>query len=937
MYAVSEAYLEKIRSDNVVTRWYGTIRAKNGVTYEITPSRVVDRSLKITRQICQNDKDLQIGTTCAAELDLSLYLDNVNRYELYEATVTLSFFLELEADVWEEVPVGIFTVDEPPERNVSVITLHAYDNMLKFNKDFGATLQGQPYSIITRACDVCGVELGNTQEEISNMVNGTVETYNFSEVQIYTWRDVIGHMASFLCCVSRIGADGKLYFVPYGLTADRTITENERYEYKPKDYEAYYSSLEAYFAVTQEYETVILYDGGLKYDLGTNPFIQFNADDVRLACLTNIISRLSQVSYTPFSGKFWCDPSIEPGDVLNFTGNHAIDGKLAAVTKQVIKMNGQMELSCGGSDPNLNVLTAVEKRIQTAAKNSNKDGMYYYDYENASRIKIRDGKTARIIVFNYTTTKQTHVDFHAEARCWIDTTEDYDEPNDIYTENDGVLYVSYRQGGDLVTQYYPVDTFFDGDHLLHLFYAWWASGNIVSSFEVYLSAVGCDVTIEAGAVRGTIEGVGLVGEVNWDGGVYIYDDFVPYDFGRIRKQLTDEVDAQLPTESGDTAITRTPKINFFRKMLKGFREAITGKGLHRFSVPYNDGEVEKTNVTANGNVWQNIDTSVDGTVTTYDCRVERILKVTSARTPGSGDVTYLCSFNSGETWYTYADGWVPYEGDYGMVEGTLESITEDEWASMIAENGTIMIQATLTRNATLTDIQIYTYETNNWVSQGPEAAYGFDSRYVTNSTGQVELITKGYRYTGSAQSVDSGREQRLLIDTSIFSDVRGVYVHDALDGILSEDQKNLNNWVASATGWQRDIVFDEGINTMSMLAAGGWESLTTEVEVEPHRNYRLTFRYNTPTGYSPYNNEGRRCFVWSQDWIWSNNSPSLTDSRLLGYSGVWGTGASNTTTVYTVNFNSGNNYKVKIELSFGDVTDNSRATFVFRELKLVEV
>lgn len=781
MLAVSEAYLEAIQSDTVVTDWHGTIKAKNGVVYEITPSAIANNSLKITRQICQNDKDLQIGTTCSAELDVSLYLENVSRYELFDASISLSFFLELEHNVWEEVPVGKFTVNEPPERNVSIISLHAYDNMMKFNKDFGATLQGSPYDILSFLCSGCGVEFGNTQEEISNFVNGDVETYNFADVRVYTYRDAIGHMATYLCCFAYIGVDGKLYLKPYGMEADRTFTENQRYEYKPKDYEAYYTSLSSYFAVTQEYESVILSDGGLDYDIGANPFIQFNADDVRRSVLTNIITKLATVSYTPFSGKFWCDPSIMPGDVLNFTGNHAVDGKLAAVTKQVIKMNAHMELSCGGSDPNLNVLTATEKRIQTAAKNSNKDGMYYYDYVNPAEIRIRDGKTARIILFNYTTTKQTHVDFHGEVKGYVDTTEEYDEENDLYTENDGVLNITYRQGGDEVTEYYPVDTFFDGLHLLHLFFSWWASGNIISSFEVYLTAIGCDLIIAAGASRGTIEGVGLVGEVNWNGGVYIYDDFKPIDFSIIRKPFTGDLSTAMGTPDDGTLFDTVLRRNFFKTVAKRFTDRIVPFETERFSVPYNDDEMDKQNVIASAGVWANEDPAVDGTVTTPETAVPRILQAKSLHTSGNGDVTYIASFDAGETWWYWSDGWTLYESGYAMVESTMLAITDKQWKSQLIAHGKVMIRAILENDASLTDIQIITSNSEDWDSSS-HLDVECDEYYTIKSRDRTELRYE-YLYQSEEAEIDVGRMSKVDIDTTIYSEVNEIYAHARKTGI----------------------------------------------------------------------------------------------------------------------------------------------------------
>lgn len=705
MYPVSQEYLQQIIQSTMQTYWYGSIRTPIGTTYSFDPETIVEGSGKITREICPQS-DIVIGTTCSAELDISLIIPNVDRYELYNGVVKLYFQLKV-GSTWETVPVGEFIISEPPERSQNVITLHAYDNMMKFNKDFGLTLIGTPYYLLNYACNACGMELGTSQDDIANYVNGTVETYTYQELEIYTYRDLIGYVASYLCCYAYIGVDGKLYLEPYSMTAIRDIDEDWRYEYKPKDYEAYYTALEAYFAVAEETELITLSDGGLTYDFGTNPLTQFNADNVRQAVLLNIITRLAEVRYTPFTATVPCDPSLMVGDVLNFTGNHAVDGKLSAITKQVININGGMELSCAGTDPNLNVLTAKEKQIQNVTKNNSKDGMYYYDYANAGDITIGDGETARIILFEYVTTKETHVDFHAEAKCEVDTTETVDEETGTYTENDGVIHVKYMLGGAEVTEYYPVNTFFDGTHLLTLLYTWWASANIISAFEVYVKCEGCSITIPMGAARAYIAGVGLVGDGEWDGSVHIYEEVEPVDFSIIRKEFESEVDSDFQTPYAPTASDNLVRRNFGATILKGFMAALGESLLHRFSVLYTRNEMEYNNVVVSGSVWVLENTSTIGTITTPDCSVSQIVKVNSNHS--GDDVTYIVSFDGGSTWWTYANGWVApdySQEQYGMVEGTMKSITSAQWAEKL--NGTIKVRAILSGNASLNDIQIFT-------------------------------------------------------------------------------------------------------------------------------------------------------------------------------------------------------------------------------------
>lgn len=705
MYAVSNDYIKQITGQSARTNWYGTVESTSGIVYTFDSSNIMEGSGKITREICTGD-DIEIGTTCSAELDIDLLLPNVDRYDLYGGTISLFFQLQLADDSWETVPVGVFTISDPPERSQNIVSISAYDAMLKFNKDFGATISGTPYYLLTYACSACNVELGTTQEEIANYANGTIETYTYAEAELYTYRDLVGYIASYMGCYACIGVDGKLYVQPYRMSAIRTIPSSWRYEYTPQDYEAYYTTLTSYFEVSQETESVSFGIGGLTYELGSNPLIQFNADSVRKSVLKNILTTISQISYTPFTASTPCDPSLTVGDVLNFTGNHAVDGKHSAITKQVITINGGMELTCVGSNPNLNVKTEKEKAIQTASKNSNKDGMYYYDYVNSESISIADGETAQVILFNYTTNKETHVDFHGQVKCSIETTETYDKSTDAYTEEDGVIYVIYKSGGAEVTEYYPIDTFFDGVHLLNLLWTWWASANIISDFEVLIRCEGCSIEIEQGSSRGYIAGVSLVGDNAWDGSVNIYESITPVDFSIIRKSFTSDVETTFQTPSMTTPNDSLKRLNFM-SILKSFKDSVVEKMLHRFDVKYSRYLMSYDNVVVSDEAWVLDDPTKTGTITTPNCAVDRIIALTSAHS--GNDVAYIVSFDGGSKWWTYNNGWAEpdYSKDiYGMFEGTMRSITASQWAEKL--NGSIMVRAILVENSNVTDIQIYT-------------------------------------------------------------------------------------------------------------------------------------------------------------------------------------------------------------------------------------
>ena len=149
MYNVSEEYLEKINSSSREISWYGTITLTNGTQIEFDMSNLKSGQTSLTKDLCDTNS-LRIGSACSSELKIAFMLDydldtdiyslngvEVDRFNFYDAIITLTFRLELEplfgAERYEEIPMGTFTVAEP-DRSRMVLTCTAYDYMQKFSK-----------------------------------------------------------------------------------------------------------------------------------------------------------------------------------------------------------------------------------------------------------------------------------------------------------------------------------------------------------------------------------------------------------------------------------------------------------------------------------------------------------------------------------------------------------------------------------------------------------------------------------------------------------------------------------------------------------------------------------------------------------------------------------------------------------------------------------
>lgn len=354
MYSVSETFKDYIKRNTVSFLWHGNVVDKDENSYELVPRNIVQNSGKITRR-CSTD-ELSIGTTCASELQLNLYLD-IDRYLLYGGVITLDFTLA-EGDDTEDIPMGEFTIAECTQSN-GQLHIIAYDAMTKFDDvPFSATLHNTiqtPYAWLLQACTACGVLLGITEEQVIGFPNGNRKT-GFADVvsDAKSWRDVLGYLATYLGAFAYIGRDGKLYLNRYTAISIDTIPASFRYSSNLSDYRTTYDGIYCINKDSGVQEYVANSNtGGLILDIGTNPFLQFSDEFNRLSALSEIIASWNGVYYVPYEVDMPIVPYYDPGDVLTFTGNQADQYDYGAITEIVYSMSGHMSVRCAGDNPRL--------------------------------------------------------------------------------------------------------------------------------------------------------------------------------------------------------------------------------------------------------------------------------------------------------------------------------------------------------------------------------------------------------------------------------------------------------------------------------------------------------------------------------------------------------------------------------------------------------
>jgi hypothetical protein len=710
MYEVSEAFREAMKRPVQHFRLRGQVIVGLRSFY-FTEDNILKKSFNIANQCSGNDL-VEIGTVYTAELNATFLRMNLPRYSLKGARIIPRFEL-LTSEGYEPVPLGVFLISEANWTTWGV-EVTAYDNMSKFDKKIYLNAStGMIYDFLSLACNTCGVELGMDEFEVQELPNGRESLAVYQDNDIETWRDLVSWCAQTTGTFATIDRSGKLVLRAYGTEPVDTIDDYHRYTgAKFSDFETRYTGLSVVNIaerVTQYYSLDI--DDGLTYNLGQNPLIQYGLEETLTAQRRAILDAIAVIKYVPMEVDMIGSPAYDLGDVLVFSEGAADGEKLSCVTKYDWTYGGDYTVTGVGQNPALaSARSKTDKDITGLLSSTNEDVIHYYDYVNAEEYHIGDEEKAEIIVFHYITTKATHIDFHAEVKYLLETTEIDDEEAAEYTENDGVLKVTYYLNEEEVTEYHPIETALDGEHLLHLLFTWQSSANVVGTFKVVLELKGGEVWIDQSAARGYIAGQGLVGDDAWDGTVRIEQEFPAIDVSVTAGGFESDVSFLFGRVVDYGPGDNIPAIDVRDLLLGGFTDAVAAiSKLHRFDVKYAAGLMTYDGVITDisAGVWRLEDTSVSGTVTTPAAAVSRVLRVTSRHS--GDDVAYIVSFDAGAHWWTYVDDWrePDYSQDvYGMFEGTMRSIPSAVWAEKL--NGSLMVRAILVGSATLIDIQIYT-------------------------------------------------------------------------------------------------------------------------------------------------------------------------------------------------------------------------------------
>ena len=456
---------------------------------------------------CSDSSNFGLGGVYIAQMSCSFMGIDIPENEWKGKEISLS----VRINDAQTIPLHKYYVDEA-SKTKGIMAVKCYDGMTKFDRsvsvDVGA--YGTVYEWLSLACTSCNVTLGMTQAQVEALPNGNQSFYLEEMGDIETWRDLIFWLSVKIVGFATMDRTGGLILVTYHSEVDDTLDANIRYNTSSYGDEIVaFSGISVY--VTSEEKNYYYHndpDTGYTLNLGNDPFMQVTKAQ-REVYIDNMLAAIGNIEYCP------CDVTIpfgahyDLGDVLQFpNGQGSSTKKFCIMGYDWTYYGGYRIHSIAGVK---NSMSKTDKNLQGLLSSVGRNEFTSYEQRNVRSITIGDNDQERLILARIASNTATKAQIHIEVN--LESVAD-----DDYTQGIVTYLIDSTD-----TEFYPTETWIDGNHVMHLMYILPLQANNIQQFEVYMKSIGGSIEIPRGGVWFYASGAGLVGDGKWDGNIALLD------------------------------------------------------------------------------------------------------------------------------------------------------------------------------------------------------------------------------------------------------------------------------------------------------------------------------------------------------------------------------------------------------------------------------
>ena len=578
MFPVSDAYKLAVADSHRKSKMRAVLTIGSTVI-NLDDSDIIKDTVYISNQ-CTNGNEYEYGCVYSAECGITIK-SAVDRYSLYDAELKLFWSLWTGTE-WEEIPLGVYYISEPNRIN-DKISIKALDGMTKLDVNVDEDTQGTMVQLIPYIAEKCGVEVAQTTEELSEFVNSNVQ-WSVYEDKVETYRDLLAYVCMMSCCFATFDRYGKLKLVPYATQSSVTLGKKQRFQNASfSDYTTSFRGVKARFIAEENYAPYEISSktNGLVLDMGDIPIVR-GIPDNKNKWLSNVYDVLKYVSYTPCEIETLGNPAIDLGDLITNTNvGKENNTYISPVTAYTWNYRGKQKIKAVGGNPKLADVKSREDRNMSSLEGSiEARDIVVKTYVNADDISFKDSYKD-IAKFNYSATENSKIIFLMTVRLSLDLDgvvcfQFYADSKED-TERCFRKYLERGEHFVTITELYNADTnerhtilvracveYFESDkrkqdadittskNFLEAIKTTGATvtDNVVA-FPTYEEGV-IDTTVATasilkGGIKAMLYGQGLAGEGQWDGTIYINEEFTAFTFssGLSVGNLVDTVSSKL--------------------------------------------------------------------------------------------------------------------------------------------------------------------------------------------------------------------------------------------------------------------------------------------------------------------------------------------------------------------------------------------------------
>lgn len=507
MYPVSEAYKREILSNERLTTIEVKITLSSGQVLTLGKQDICSAP-SITNQ-CSNDNQLLLGSVFQGQLTMT-FLSDLERYQIKGAKVELKSGLMVNG-AYEYVPLGVYYVSECTRQGMDKLKITALDCMGLLDKNIsGIVISGSVYDILSFVSLRTGIVLGQTEEDLSDLPNGTCSWGVMEVNDLKTYRDVVRDLSACLGSFATIGRDGKLYIKQlFNDAVVQSISADNRGDDIISDYKVHYTSISC---TKNGHIRQVGEDNGQVIDLGKNAFLQLGLDNFTDQILTNILNTFNTIEYIPaqiYLKK--SDPTFDLGDMIESCGYTSGPSVMLPVHKLIYTWRGAVKMTSYGEDP-YSSKSKTEKAIENTISQIQIAENTVLTMVNMSEIDVGIEWT-ELYSFRFAVAADRTVVFNGVLKANYEDDDTCSVKYVLNGEDIGFVHEAQMgEGTDTVTLFIPIE----------------AKSNALNDFRIYLKNSAGLSQVPRFGFWGAVIGSGII-TTSWDG-IVSCDDVIddPY-------------------------------------------------------------------------------------------------------------------------------------------------------------------------------------------------------------------------------------------------------------------------------------------------------------------------------------------------------------------------------------------------------------------------